>query len=600
MATVAELVLRGVNVSSTDKSYRRRLGAVLFADVVGFSRLMGEDEIDTYNSLKTVLAELDAACAQYGGNIVEVRGDGVLAVFDTATDAVRYGVKLHQIAEASNPTQPEERRIRFRVGVHMGELLEDDRGIHGANVNIAARLQSIAEPGRVNISATVYEQIRNHLRYGYEFLGPQQLKNILDPIPTYCVRSEAEGATMASTLRPDTNLIERERPDIPSVAVLPFSNLGGDPSDDWFAEGLTDDVILNLSKFKNLFIIARNSAYFFKAQSMSPRQAARELGVRYVARGSVRRSKSRVRISVELIDADSERTLWGERYDREIDDIFDILDEVTESIVAAAAVLIEAQERQRMIQAIPSDLAAYGFVLRGQQHIYKYTRQDNHEAHELYARALERDGSYARASAALSRTMNIDWRYSWATDQDQALDTALALAQRSIELDPTDARGFGELGFVHLYRKEHDAAIGAYRRALMLNPNDADLLSDFADTLAHSGDNEAAIEYLKRAMRLNPYFPDQYLWHIAGAYFNLGEYDDTIRWINKMNNPAEGQRLLAASFVKLGKLDVAREIADRHRKVHPNFSLQRWGRVQPDRRPEDTQHFVESLKIAGF
>ncbi|MBQ4825465.1 tetratricopeptide repeat protein [Leisingera sp. HS039] len=586
---------------SKKTTVRRQLGAVLFADVVGYARLMGNDEIDTYSALKSLLEELETACNAHDGQVVAVRGDGVLALFETATNAVKFGVELHRIAEQNNSARPEDQQLRFRAGVHMGEILVDDRGIHGDNVNIAARLQEIAEPGRVFVSGSVYEQIRNRLRFGFEFLGPQRLKNIADPVPSYCVRSEVAGAAMAATRRPpEAQPAGRPPPGIPSVAVLPFASLSGDQSDNWFADGLTEDIILNLSKFKNLFVIARNSAFFFKTRSMPPQEAARELGVRYVARGSVRRAGARVRIAIELIDADSGRTIWGERYDRNIDDIFAIQDEVTDAIVAATAVLIEAQERKRMAQAAPADLAAYGFVLRGQQFIFRYTRQDNREAQTLYERALARDQDYARASAALSRTLNIDWRYSWAKDAEHALDTALSYAQKAVELDPTDARGFGELGFVHLYRKEHDAAIGAYRRALALNPNDADLLSDYADALAHSGDNETAIESLQQAMRLNPYFPDQYLWHLGGAYYNLKHYEAVIETLTKMNNPTEGQRMLAASYAQMGKMELARDMAARHREAHPNFSLERWTKVQPDRLEEDTQHFVEGLKKAGF
>ncbi|WP_435661735.1 adenylate/guanylate cyclase domain-containing protein [Leisingera caerulea] len=585
---------------SKTTTVRRQLGAVLFADVVGYARLMGNDEIDTYSALKSLLEQLEAACQAHEGQVVAVRGDGVLALFETATNAVEFGVELHRIAEQSNNKRPEDQHLRFRAGVHMGEILVDDRGIHGDNVNIAARLQEIAEPGRVFVSASVYEQIRNRLRFGFEFLGPQRLKNIAEPVAAYCVRSEVAGAAMAATRRPETQQAHRPPPGIPSVAVLPFASLGGEPSDSWFADGLTEDIILNLSKFKNLFVIARNSSFFFKATTMPPQEAARELGVRYVARGSVRRAAARVRIAVELIDAETGRTIWGERYDRNIDDIFAIQDEVTDAIVAATAVLIEAQERKRMAQTAPADLAAYGYVLRGQQYIFRYTRQDNREAQTLYERALARDQDYARASAAISRTMNIDWRYSWAKDAEHALDTALSYAQRAVELDPTDARGFGELGFVHLYRKEHDAAIGAYRRALALNPNDADLLSDYADALAHSGDNQAAIGNLQQAMRLNPYFPDQYLWHLGGAYYNLKQYDAVIDTLTKMNNPTEGQRMLAASYAQLGDMDQARNMAARHREAHPNFSLVRWAKVQPDRLEEDTLHFVEGLKKAGF
>ncbi|MDP5217176.1 adenylate/guanylate cyclase domain-containing protein [Ruegeria sp. 2205SS24-7] len=590
-----------MSADSPSSEIKHRLGAVLFADVVGYSRLMGQNEVDTYSALKSLLVRLEDACRKFDGHVAEIRGDGVLALFDTASSAVRFAVELHRIADENNESREEDQRIHFRAGVHLGEIMTDERGVHGDIVNIAARLQEIAEPGRVCVSATVYEQIRNRLRYGYEFLGPQTLKNIANPVPTYCVRSEVEGVTMAATLRPNpTSVEEPMRPDTPSVAVLPFVSMGGDPSDGWVADGLTDDIILNLSKFRNLFVIARNSTFFFKAQFMSPQDAAAKLGVRYITRGSVRRAGNRIRISVELIDADSERTIWGERYDRVIDDIFAIQDEVTESIVASTAVLIESQERQRLAQAVPNDLAAYGYVLRGQQYLYKYTRQDNHEAHSLYEQALERDEGYARASAALSRTLNIDWRYSWTNDSDRALDTALGFAQRAVNLDPTDARGFGELGFVHLYRKDHDAALGSYRRALALNPNDADLHSDYADAMAHSGDNETAIHHLKQAMRLNPYFPDQYLWHLGGAYYNLKQYDDVIETVNKMNNPTEGQRMLAASYAQLGKMDIAREIADKHRAAHPNFSLDHWAKIQPDKLEDDTQHFVEGLKKAGF
>ncbi|WP_234416577.1 adenylate/guanylate cyclase domain-containing protein [Ruegeria sp. Alg231-54] len=589
-----------MSTTISDIPITQRLGAVLFADVVGYSRLMSENELDTYNELKALISLLEASCAKYNGRVVEVRGDGILALFETATSAVEFGVELHQIASDQNKTRAQDQRITFRAGIHLGEILIDERGIHGDNVNIAARLQEIAEPERVYVSSAVYDQVCNRLRFGYEFLGPKQLKNIMNPVSTYCVRSEVAGATMAGTMRPDLKGDIFERPDTPSVAVLPFSSSGGDESDSWIAEGLTDDIIMNLSKFRNLFIIARNSSFFFRTQSMPPKEAAQKLNVRYVARGSVRRSASRIRISAELIDANTERTIWGERFDRKIDDIFDILDEVTECIVAATAVMIESHEKQRMIQAIPNDLEAYGSVLQGQHHIFKYTRNDNRKAQNFYQSALERDEGYARAAAALSRTLNIDWRYSWAEEPSQSLEKALMLAQRAIELDPTDARGFGELGYVHLYRKEHDAAIQSYQRALALNPNDADMHSDFADALAHSGDNETAITHLQQAMRLNPYFPDQYLWHLGGAYYNLRRYEDVIETVNKMNNPTEGQRMLAASYAQLGQTDMARLIREKHREAHPNFSLARWTTVQPDRLEEDTQHFVEGLKKAGF
>lgn len=590
---------RTMTENATD-TFRRRLGAVVFADVAGYTRLMGENEDVTYRALKELLVQLEASCQELEGQIIEVRGDGVLALFDSATNAVRFAVETQTAVEHQTAPLPEDKKIRFRIGVHLGEILTDRRGIHGDSVNIAARLESLADPGRILISAAVYDQIRNRLPFGYEFLGPQTLKNVKEPVAVYCVRSEIKGVTMAPSLRLGEDLASRVRPETPSVAILPFEAPGGEMSDSWFADGITEDITRNLSKFKNLFVIARGSAFFYKTKTVPPQQAARDLGVRYITRGAVRRAGGRIRISVELIDVDSERTIWAERYDRELDDIFAIQDEVTESIVAASAVLIEASERQRMSQVPPSNLAAYGYVLKGQQHIFKYTRRDNHEAQAFYEEALKADRRYARACAALSRTLNVDWRYSWSDKPENVLDTALSYAQNAIELDPTDARGFGELGFVHLYRKEHEAAISAYKRAMSLNPNDADLMSDFADALAHAGENAESIALLERAMRLNPYYPDQYLWHLGGAYYNLKEYGKVIDTIQKMNNPTEGQRLLAASYAQLGKMDFARDIAAKHKAAHPNFSLEHWSTVVPDRLEEDTQHFVEGLKKAGF
>ena len=589
-----------MTTSGTSDNVRRRLGAVLFADVVGYTRLMGENEEVTYDALRDILVKLETMCQGLDGQVIEVRGDGVLALFDSATNAVRFAVEAHKTVERESQAIVRDERIQFRVGVHMGEILTDDRGIHGDCVNIAARLESIADPGGVMISSAIYDQIRNRLPFGYEFLGPKSLKNVAEPVPVYRVRGEAGGVTMAPSPRPQAEGNRRDRPEVPSVAILPFEAPGGEESDSWFADGITEDIIRSLAKFKNIFVIARGSAFFYKSRTVPPQQAARELGVRYVTRGTIRRAGARIRISVELIDADSERTVWAERYDRDLDDIFAIQDEVTETVVAALAVLIEANERQRMAQAAPSSLAAYGYVLQGQQHIFKYTRKDNHEAQVLYEKALEADHKYARANAALSRTLNVDWRYSWSDKPDHLLDRALSFAQNAIEIDPTDARGFGELGFVHLYRKEHDPAITAYERAMALNPNDADLISDYADALAHAGSNEESIALLERAMRLNPYFPDQYLWHLGGAYYNLKRYDDVVRTILKMNNPTEGQRLLAAAYAQLGQMDFARGIAAKHKEAHPNFSLAHWSTVIPDRLEEDTQHFVEGLKKAGF
>lgn len=584
------------------ESGHRQLGAILFADVVGYSDLMGEDELATHEAVKGHLGTFEQYSVRYEGEILQVRGDGILALFDSIVNAVRFSIDVQKAVAAANQPVPEERRITFRIGINLGEVVKEEASVYGDSVNIAARIEGLADPGGICVSAAVYEQIKNKLRYGYEYLGPQRLKNIRDPIEIFRVHEELEGAAMAASPRALSRGIElgRSPPKLPSVAVLPFINLSGDPSEHWLSDGVTEDITTNLSKFHNLFVIARSSAFTYKNKSARPQQAAEELGVRYVTQGSIRKLGNRVRISVALADAESGRTIWGERYDRDLDDIFTMQDEITHMIVAATAVQIEATESERMRQMRPSDLEAYGLVLQGQQRIFRYTRDDNQEARKLYEAALEIDPRYARAIAAVSRTLNLDWRYSWTGSPDEALDEALEFARQAALLDETDARGFGELGFVHLYRKEHEASINAYTRALILNPNDADLMADMADALAHSGRSEEAVELIHKAMHLNPFYPDQYLWHLGGAYFNLKRYEDAVDTLLCMHNPTEGRRLLAASYGQLGRMSEAREQAAKVLEAHPSFSLERWASIQPDKYSEDLEHFVDGLKKAGL
>jgi len=296
----------------------------------------------------------------------------------------------------------------------------------------------------------------------------------------------------------------------------------------------------------------------------------------------------------------ADRTIWGEQYNRDIEDLFDLQDEITEIIVAATAAKIRASEAERLRLQPPNSLEAYGFLLRGQNHVLRYTQADIRQAQGLYNAALSSDPKYARAISAKSRTLNLEWRYNWSAEPESALMDAFKLAQVAVELDRSDARGYGELGFVHLYRKENDAALSAYERALELNPNDADLISDMADAMAHSGRSEDAVIKLQKAMQLNPFYPDNYLWNLGGAYFNLKRYDDVVRTINQMQNPTEGRRLLAASYAYLGETAKAQAQVDGILAAHPNFDLDQWGTIQPDKDQADSEHFLEGLKRAGF
>ncbi len=583
--------------------HSRRLEAIFFADVAGYTLLMGEEEEATHREITGYISEFEKSCQYYDGKMLDVRGDGIFAVFDSVVEAVSCAIDFQDLVTIKKENVPEESRIQFRIGINLGDVLSDGEHYFGDSVNIGSRLEALADPGGICISRAVYEQIKNKLEYGYEYLGPQHLKNVKDTVDVYLVHKEIQEGVMAPSLRVDATSVsssEKDHVGRASLVMLPFQNIGGDSSEDYFSDGISEDIITNLSKFHNLFVIARSSAFTYKGKKVPVQQVARELGVRYVTEGSIRKAVNKIRISVQLIDAELGQTLWGEHYDRQIDDVFAVQDEITEYIVGATAVQIETAELERMRQNPPSSLKAYSLVLQGQQRLCRYTRQDNLEARQMFEAARHADPSYARAVAGISRTLNIDWRYSWSDSPEEALDQALELAQESITLDNTDARGYSELGFVYLYRKEHDLAINAYKRALVLNPNDADVMSEMGDALVHAGESEEAIELLSKAMLLNPFYPDQYLWHLSGAYYYLKRYDEAIETLLRMNNPAEGRRSLAASYAMLGREKEAREQAAKVLTAHPDFSIDNWRRILPNRYPEDTEHFIEGLKKAGL
>jgi adenylate cyclase len=594
--------MTGSMPNNRDNALRRRLGAVVFADISNYTGMMGADEVGTWVAVKSRFEDFNQLAQKHDGEVLEVRGDGLFSLFDSAIHAVSFAMELQARMRAWNASSPENQKFLFRVGINLGEILVDGAQISGDCVNIASRLEALAQPGHVCISAAVYEVVRNRLTFGYEYLGSKKLKNVSEPIDAFQVHENSTSAAMTRGLRPlylsqDSVIIPiKDR----SVVVLPLQFQGGDQQEGWYADGLTDDITTCLSRFQDLFVIAKTSAYVYNDPKVVPVTAARELGVRYVVRGSLRKAGNRIRVTIELLDSGRDKIIWGEHYDRQLEAIFDLLDEITQLIVSSVAQHIESSEIDRLRQLAPSDLRAYSYVLQGQQHLFRYTRVDTNQARAFYDRALDLDPNYARALAAKSRTLNIEWRYNWANEKDNALNTALSLAHDAIQADPADARGYGELGFVQLYRKDHDAAINAYRRATKLNPNDADLLSDMADALVHAHQSEEAVELLQAAMRLNPYYPDQYLWHLGGAYFKLKRYEETIQTVQKMQNPTEGRRLLAASFGQLGRIAEAKEQAAKLLEAHPNFTVNDWSKVLPDKYQEDLDDFIEGLKKAGL
>jgi len=588
------------NESNKDQ---RQLKSIVFADVAGYTRLMHENEVATQRGVAELTALFDEACREFGGEMLEIRGDGIFALFKSAVNSVLFANTIQERIASFNEKYKDDRKIHFRIGIHLGDVLKDEKFHFGDSVNIASRIEGIAEPGGICISSAVYHQVKNAGKLGYENLGLQQLKNIREAVEVFRVTSDTNTAMRVSS--PRKQLFEKPKTEEshgvrPSVAVLPFKNISGGPEFDYFSDGVTEDIITNLSKFHNLFVISRGSSFVYKDRNLPAKQIGQELDVRYIAEGSVRKAGNRMRISVQLVDTETDQTLWTERYDRNLDDIFEVQDEISAIICNATSVKISGEENFRLSRLLPNSLEAYDNLLKGQQHVFRYTKDDMRQARSLYEAAASIDPRYGRALAAIAQTLNFEWLFSWADESETTLDNALSIAHEAVSLDQGDARGYAGVGFVSLYQKKHDASIKAYERALQLNPNDADVISELADTYGHSGRSEEAVTLLKKAMHLNPFYPDEYLWNLGGAYYTLKQYENAIDAVNQMNNPTEGSRILAASYAQLGQLDIARQHAQKTLQAHPDFSLDKWQAMMPDKYEEDSMAFAEGLRKAGL
>ena len=588
-----------------DEEHSRRLRAILFADVVEYSRMMATDEEDTSIRVAELISKFEKLGITYKGELIQARGDGLFFLFDSVVDAVHLATEIQKLAEQESESLPDEKKVRLRIGVHMGDVMRVTNQYVGDSVNIASRIESTASIGSVCISGAVYEQVKHKLNLGFEYIGRVQLKNIPDPVDIYKVSTDTQVVLLSASPRPRETVVKPELQENliggkPTIAVLPFTHLDSSDPDDFFSDGVTEDLITNLSRFHALAVISRSSTFVYKHREVPLKQVGEELGAQYVVTGSIRKSTNRLRLTVELSDSKTSVPVWRERYNREVDDIFDLQDEITDLISSAVAVQTQSVDKTRGRIQVPALIETYSLVLQGQQKIFKYNREQNIQARAMYEAALQNESDYSRAMAALSRTHNLDWRYSWTDRPENALEKAYQLAQESVLVDPSDARGYGELGFVNLYRKDHYASLSAFETALHLNPNDTDIMSNMGDALAHCGRSDEAITLLNKALLLNPFYPDQYLWYLGGAYFNLKQYEDAVKTLKRMNSPTEGRRLLAACFAYIGNKEEAKFQAAKVMEAYPNFSLDHWEKVQPDVNPEDTEHFVKGLRLAGL
>jgi adenylate cyclase len=458
-------------------------------------------------------------------------------------------------------------------------------------------LSRAIKPNSIFVTGAIRHAVHELPGMTLRSLGQPRLKNISEPIEIFVVeKSAAPSPGVAAPRRP---IPKPEVVQHPTIAVLALTNLSGDPRNDHLCEGIAEDIIASLSRFRNLMVIARHSAFLFNLGANPAQEVQRRLGVRYILGGSLRRADKRLRIAVELIDAASEGVLWSDRFSLDLEELFDLQDEIAGSVAARLSIQIDFAER-RQESPHPDDMRAYGLLLRGQHLLLKVTHEGNWHARRLFNEAIEFAPEYSRAHSALSRTHNYDWRYSWSATPEESLGTAINLAQRAKDLDPLDARGFAELGYARLYSKQLEEALVEYAHAMALNPNDSDVIADYADALVYAEQPARSLELLEKAMRLNPYYPDWYLWNLADAYDALGRYEDVLAAVKRMHDPSDGRRLQTIAYAHLGLMKEAQAAAREVKRLQPEFTISQWIQRPPFRQGPVLERYIDGLRKAGL
>jgi TolB-like protein/class 3 adenylate cyclase len=581
----------------------RKLAAILAADVAGYSRLMGADEESTLARLKACRRELiDPKIAEHRGRVVKTTGDGILVEFPSVVDAVRCAMDVQRGMAERNLDIADEQRIVFRVGINLGDIMIDAEDIHGDGVNIAARLEGIAEPGGICLSDSAYQQVRDKLAIDFDDMGEQQLKNIARPLRTFRITPPIIVQPTAPA-KPDLAL-----PDKPSLAVLPFQNMSGDPEQEYFADGIVEDIITALSRVHWLFVIARNSSFTYKGRAVDIKLVGRELGVRYVLEGSVRKASNRVRITGQLVDATTGAHVWANRFDGALDDIFDLQDQVTASVVGAIEPRLQQAEIERAGRKPTESLDAYDYFLRGMASFHLFTRDSLLEARRLFQRATELDANYASAYGMAAWCVHLSKTNGWLLDPEREIAEGVRLARRAVAVGKDDPTALWSGGHSLAYLAAEVETGAAYiDRAIVLNPNLAAAWSVSGWLRIYLGEPASAIERLERSRRLSPLDPIAYMGYagMALALLLADRYDEAVSWATKARNElpnwATSLRVAAIAYALSDRIVEAREAMARLREIDPTLRLSNLERVAPPlRRPEDRARFAEGLRRAGL
>jgi adenylate cyclase len=585
-------------VSGTD--LKQRLVAILAADAAGYSRLMSLDGRGTVAALDAARQVFRLQVESNHGRVIDMAGDSVLAVFDTATGAVIAALAVQVELAALAADVGEERRMQFRIGIHLGDVMEKaDGSVYGDGVNIAARLQALAEPGQITVSDAVHGVVRGKVSVNFADLGEQTVKNITHPVRAYRAQVAAVAkATIAELTKPLVAAGDLSLPDKPSVAVLPFTNMSGDPQQEYFADGITEDIITELSRFNSLFVVARNSSFVFRGRSVDIREVGSRLGVGYVLEGSVRRAGNRIRVTAQLITSSSGAHVWADRFDDELTDVFAVQDEIARTIVSTIVGRVEDYQSARKLQISSCDLSAYDQVLRGQKYFHDFTSLSYERASACFRAAIAADAGFARARSLLAVAEVYRWFWD---DEPSRLQHALGFAADALALDPHDSRGTMAMGVAQLFRMNHDQAEHHLTHACELNPNDDLAILELGRMRMYCGQPEVGAELVRKAMRRNPFHANWY-WNILGrCLHSAGNFEAAIPVFESVTTPQFWTHAyLAACYTATGNHARAQTHRDLTLAMRPGFGTASFSAALPYRDKRDLQRYIGTLRAAGL
>ncbi len=580
----------------------RRLTTIVAADVAGYSRLTASDEEGTLAALRSHRIELiDPKIAEYRGRIANTAGDSLLIEFPSVVEALCCVVEIQREMIERNRETPEDARITFRIGINVGDVMEQDGDLLGDGVNVAARLEALADPGGICVSGTVYDQVEGKLNIAFEDLGERTLKNIAKPDRLYRLVPEINGgAAIAEAASALDAILAR-----PAIAVLPFTNFSRDPEQEYFSDGLTEDIITLLSTWRSFPVIARNSTFAYKGQSPDVRQVARELGARYVIEGSVRRSTDRVRVTAQLIDGETGHHLWAEKFDGALEDIFEIQDEITQRIVATVEPELEQAEIRKSSTRRTANLSAWEYYLRGMAKLHQMTEPGLVNAREMFEKAIDVDPEYSDAYAGLSMTYQYDIMLEFSEDRAASLAKVFELARRAVDLDSGSSSAHLCLGGAYIWANEHDFSISETRMAMDLNPSNVQACLALGNRLDLAGNPDDGIPLLEKSLRLNPRDPriHRYFANLGRANINARQYEKALEWlreaIRRRQDYPHTHHILAICLGHLGRLEEARAAAEECERLHPGFIEKRadWNIY---RDPAANQHLLDGLRKAAL